>query len=335
MGIFSRTLLAVAAVAVIQVATPLAAQACACGGFVSDKQVQVNREDAVVELADGTETVTMQFSAKTTAERAAWVMPVPTKADITLGDPQIFKDLERLTRPEYRHSTSKGDGAGGAAPGSVEVLEQKKIGPYEVAQLAGNDATAVTEWLRQNNFTLPQNLADGLKPYLAEGWSLAAMRLSAEEGKQLDGLLPPIRLSFATNTFVYPMRLSGLAKNPQALRLYVLADHRIDATGPSLELYFAGRDETRGKFVTRYDGRWEDPSQITSDIHLATARTDDAFRTVIDSSSGFLGMVTPDDGWAVVIWILAGAAVVGVLTLVLVTVLRRRSKAGTAGTSPS
>jgi hypothetical protein len=330
MGIIRRTLLAMAAVAVVQVSTPLAAQACACGGFVSDKKVQVDREDAVVELADGTETVTMQFAARTTAERAAWVMPVPTKAEITLGDPKLFKDLERLTRPEYRRSTSKGDGVGGAAPGAVNVLEQTRIGPYEVAQLAGNDPAAVTEWLRQNNFTLPQNLADGLRPYLDEGWSLAAMRLSAQEGKHLDGLLPPIRLSFATNTAssaVYPMRLSGLAKTPQALRLYILADHRIDATGPSLELYFAGRDETRGKFVTRYDGTWQDPSQITSDIQLATARTDDAYRTVIGgdtNGTGLLGMLAPDDGWTMVVWILVGAAVIGVLILVLVTGLRRR-----------
>jgi hypothetical protein len=325
MGIFRRILLTAAAVAVVQVATPLAAQACACGGFVSDKKVQVDREDAVVELADGTETVTMQFAATTTAERAAWVMPVPTKAEVTLGDPKIFTELERLTRPEYRRSTSKGDGAGGAAaPGAVSVLEQTKIGPYEVAQLAGTDAVAVTEWLRQNNFTLPQNLADGLKPYLDEGWSLAAMRLSAQDGEHLGGLLPPIRLSFATNTYVYPMRLSGLARTPQSLRLYVLADHRIDASGPSLELYFAGRDETRGKFVTRYDGTWQDPSEITSDIQLATARTDDPYRTVIGGDTGILGMEAPADGWLLVVWILAGAVVAGVLILVLVTGLRRR-----------
>jgi hypothetical protein len=120
------------------------------------------------------------------------------------------------------------------------------------------------------------------------------------------------------------MRLSGLARTPQSLRLYVLADHRIDASGPSLELYFAGRDETRGKFVTRYDGTWQDPSEITSDIQLATARTDDPYRTVIGGDTGILGMEAPADGWLLVVWILAGAVVAGVLILVLVTGLRRR-----------
>ena len=287
--------------------------------------MQVNQEEAVVELADGRQTVTMQFTASTTAERAAWVMPVPTKADITLGDPKIFTELERLTRPEYRHSTRKGDGVGGAAaPGAVNVLEQTKIGPYEVAQLAGNDATAVAEWLRQNNFTLPQNLADGLKPYLDEGWSLAAMRLSGADGKSLRGLLPPIRLSFATNTYVYPMRLSGLAKTPQALRLYVLADHRIDATGLSLQLYFAGRDETRGKFVTRYDATWPDPSRITSDIQLATARTDDPYRTVIGDSVSDQAMSFAPMVWSVIAMIVAGLAVLTVIILALVAGLKHR-----------
>lgn len=331
--------MAITAVAAVQVATPLAAQACACGGFVGDQKVQVDREDAVVELADGRETVTMQFAATTKAQRAAWVMPVPAKADITLGDPRIFRELEQLTRAEYRRTTRKGDGVGGAAaPGSVTVLQQTKIGPYEVAQLAGNDPAAVTEWLRQNNFTLPQNLADGLRPYLAEGWSISAVRLSAEEGKYLDGMLPPIRLSFQTTKPVYPMRLSGLASTPQSLRLYVLADHRVDTSGLPMRLYFAGRDEARGKFVTRYDGSWPDPSRITADIQLATARTDDVYRTVIgddSGNSGFLGLVDSDDGWSMVMLIVLGTAGAGALILVLVLGLRRRSKAGTEGSSPS
>jgi Uncharacterized protein conserved in bacteria (DUF2330) len=333
-----RILLAIAAITLVQLASPMAAQACACGGFVADEKVQVDREDAVVELGGGREIVTMRFSARSTAQRAAWVMPVPAKSDIGLGDPQVFLDLERLTRPEYRSSGRKGDGVGGAAaPGSgVTVLEQAKVGPYETAQLTGKDPAEVAEWLRQNGFTLPQNLGDGLRPYLADGWVIAAVKLAAEPDKQLNGQLPPIRLSFATNDPVYPMRLSALAATQQQLRLYVLADHRVEASGPDLTLYFAGRDESRDKFVTRYDGTWPTPADITSDIRLTPTTSDETFRTVIGGESdgtGILGLAEPGNSWIGLIWIIAGAAVLGVLILALVTATRHRPRPGTAGSS--
>ena len=57
----------VAALLVLEVATPMAAQACACGGFVGDQKVQVRQEKAIDDIEPGRETVTMQFAADTTA----------------------------------------------------------------------------------------------------------------------------------------------------------------------------------------------------------------------------------------------------------------------------
>ena len=64
-----------------------------------------------------------------------------------------------------------------------------------------------------------------------------------------------------------------------------------------------------------------------SDGVSATARTDEPYRTVIGDDShgtGVLGISEPDDGWTVIVWILAGAAVAGVVMLALTLGLRRR-----------
>jgi hypothetical protein len=275
----------------LEVATPMAAQACACGGFVGDQKVQVKQETAIVSLTGGRETVTMQFAAETTATRAAWIMPVPAKADLSLGNADAFTYLDDFTKPEYRDvvdDSGPGDGRAAAAPpgSGVTVTEQTKIGPYEIAQLTGSDSAAVAAWLTQNGFTLPANLATGLQPYLAEGWSLTAIRLTGSDGGSLQGVLPPLQVSFATSTPVYPMRLSGQATTPQALRLYVLADHRMDASSPArgggtFHMYFAGRDDARGTYVTRYDGQWSKPSMINEDIRLTQSATDDPHREVV------------------------------------------------------
>jgi uncharacterized protein DUF2330 len=326
----------VAALLVLQVATPLTAQACACGGFVGDQKVQVRQETAIVDIEPGRETVTMQFAADTTATRAAWVMPVPGKADLTLGDATEFGYLDDFTKPEYhdvvddsRAQVGRGNAAAAAPGGSaVSITQQVDIGPYSTVQLTGSDSSAVAQWLTQNGFTLPPALATGLNPYLAEGWSLTAVRLNATQGT-LRGLLPPLEIAFDTSTPVYPMRLSGLATTPQALRLYVLAGHRMDASSPvagrNLQLFFAGRDDTRDLYVSRYDGQWNDPSVIKQDIELSQSATDDPHREVItvyvqSGSQMFDGFV---DWW---LWAAGVAVLLAVIAAVLITVIQRRRR---------
>jgi hypothetical protein len=51
----------------------------------------------------------------------------------------------------------------------VTVVDHTTVGPFEVAQLAGTDSGAVTDWLDAADFELPPALAGALDPYLAEG----------------------------------------------------------------------------------------------------------------------------------------------------------------------
>lgn len=291
----------------LAVASPLAAQACGCGGFVADERVQVDQETAVVQLMPGHEVVSMQFSAETKATRAAWVMPVPKRASMELGDQALFDQLDELTAPEVRTVEVEEDGNGadsggaGAAPPSskppVRVTDRVTLGPYEVAQLTGSDPKAVTKWLTDNGFTISAKLSGGLAEYLADDWQVVAVKMSASGSHSLGGVLPPLRVSFDAPDPVYPMRLSAGAATAQSLRLYVLADHKVTASSPApaagdLELYFAGVNDqakypavpaTAGKptFVTRYDGSWPEPSEITDDIAFAQAPTDEPHKTVI------------------------------------------------------
>jgi hypothetical protein len=327
-----RILITVATLLSLQVITPMTAQACACGGFVGDQKIQVRQETAIVELAPGKETVTMQFAAETTATKAAWVMPIPGRGDLTLGNAEAFTYLDEFTKPEYRDVRVDGAGGSGgaraaAAPGAapVEVTQRVEIGPYEVAQLTGSDPSAVAQWLTQNGFTLPANLETGLRPYLSEGWSLTAVRLTAGQSS-LGGTLPPLRITFDTSEPVYPMRLSGQASSAQALRLYVLAEHRMDATSPvqgrNLQLFFAGRDPARNTYVTRYDGQWVQPSLITRDIAFTQSARDDPHREVV---TRYVQGPVSESGMT---WLFAAgiAILAAIILVVLFTFAQRRRR---------
>jgi hypothetical protein len=138
--------------------------------------------------------------------------------------------------------------------------------------------------------------------------------------------LPPLRITFDTTKPVYPMRLSGKASSPQALRLYVLADHRMDASSPAqgrnLQLFFAGRDSSRNTYVTRYDGQWSQPSVITQDILFSQSARDDPHREVV--TRYVQGSAITSANWT---WLfIAGIAVLTAIVVgaVIATTRRRR-----------
>lgn len=286
---------------------PGVASACACGAFISDSRLEPTHETAAVTLAGGRETVTVNIAADTDAERAAFLMPVPGRAEFELADTELFAELDELTRPEIRYRDVEidpgSDGAGAPPPGDddrVVVTDRVELGPYDVAQLTGTDSTAVADWLTANDFELAPDLADALTPYLNDDWYVVAVALTPEGSTSTfaDGL-PPMRLDFATDTPVYPMRLSATATSTQPLRLYVLADHKMDATSPTPgagepELTYAdwvapgdlgdypalAERVTKRTFVTRYDQK-VDPDDVTDDITFSRAGADETYRAVV------------------------------------------------------
>ena len=274
--------------------------ACACGAFVANDELRAQDETALVDLTGRTESITLSVQARSEAEQAAFLMPVPARARFEVAEGELFTELDRISRPEVRVRRVVGDGGGaGSRPGSAQgatVVDHVEVGPYEVAQLAGTDASAVAQWLGDNDFTLPVALEGALRPYLAEGWLVVAVRLAPASGSLSAGL-PPMRLAFETDSPVYPMRLSATAEGTQPLRLYVLADHRVDVTNPAPagsppDLVFAGevKPDPRyptlsaalpgPRYLTRYDARFR-PAQITGDIRFTRSATDEPHRAVV------------------------------------------------------
>ncbi|MCP2329533.1 hypothetical protein HDA40_008040 [Hamadaea flava] len=323
-------------------ADPATSGACACGAFVANDKLYPQRETALVELSGRSESITLSVQTSSQANQAAFLMPVPARARFEIADAKVFAELDEISRPEVkvRRVVVSGDGAG-APPGQsaddVTVVDHVEVGPYEVAQLSGTDASAVSRWLTDNGFTLPEALGGALRPYLAEGWLVVAVRLAPTSGSLSDGL-PPMRVAFETESPVYPMRLSATAEFRQPLRLYVLADHRMDMSNPAPkgsapDLTYA--DEvtadpqhptvsallTGPRFLTRYDAVFN-PKQITEDIRLTQSASDEHYRAVVTVTK-YVQSPWPMPG----VPLLLLALIVLAAVAVAVTMLVRRLKA--------
>jgi hypothetical protein len=255
-------------------------------------------EEAVVELAPGRQTVTMRFVLGFGRARNTWVMPVPARAEITVGDGKFLDELNKVSGPDYHdeYSVEIGDD-----DDRVYFRGKRQTNPYEVVQL---DQANAADWLARHNFR--QQI-----PYLAEGWTLVAVS-PADAGT--GAALPPLRISFATDKPVYPTRLEKVATGVTDLRLHVLADHRMAA--PPLSLQFAGRVEARNQFLTTFT---MPVSGATSDVTFTQAATDDHYRAVLPRQN-----VIEIPVWVVV---LAALAVVALIAFTTAALIRRRRKA--------
>lgn len=335
------------------------AYACGCGAMVpsKDAQVSVDRETSVVDWDGRTEQIVMRLTVRGNAPEAAWIMPVPHRASVELGDPGLFSELSVLTEPELvtRHyfwprshdwpfvgSGGAGDSAAAPSAGApaVEVVGRERLGPFDVARLAATDPEALEKWLRDNGFDLPDRLATALKPYVDQKWEYVAIRLAPRDsGTPLVGSLDPLRLRFASDRLVYPMRLSKLASTPQQLGLYVLAEHRMEPRGSiggdAPEVTYAGRidprsavDDTRALreltgekpvFLTAIEQSFPQPERIHDDHQLRAAAADTPYRTKVYENR----LLTVG---GVPVWVLSllAAVLVAVTTVLLVLRARRR-----------
>ncbi|WP_289848878.1 DUF2330 domain-containing protein [Actinoallomurus spadix] len=317
--------------------------ACGCGALITsrDSGVNVAAETSIVRYDGASEEIVMRLSVRSRARDAAWLMPTPSRATVTLGEHGWFDQLDRLTEPKVvrrRHWFPERDGgdrvAGAPAPagGGVGVLARQRLGPFEVTTLSAADSRALAAWLTAHGYHLKGRLGQALAPYVAKRWTYTAIRLAPESGP-LSGELDPLRIRFTADAPVYPIRLSRLASTPQAVHLYVLAPHRVGVRGLGLFTTYAGRVSPAqvaspglrsllggGAFLTEFVRQGIPPADFTDDLGFAYT-ADTPYRQVRYEEGGLVTFL----GLPAFLWFLAvPVAVAAALGAILLTRLRRR-----------
>ncbi|HZE32907.1 MAG TPA: DUF2330 domain-containing protein [Actinoallomurus sp.] len=328
--------------------------ACGCGALVTSTASGVNvaQETSIVRYDGEQEEIVMRLSVRSEARDAAWLMPTPARARVTLGESAWFDQLDRLTEPvvvRHRHWLPRRDrgtysGAPPGAGGEVAVLGRQRLGPFEVTTLSAGDPEALASWLTSHGYRLPGRLAEALKPYVAQRWTYTAIKLAPEQGR-LSGDLDPLRIAFPSKAPIYPIRLSRLARTPQSVHLYVLAPHRVYVSGLGMATTYAGRVTPanvaspalrtmigQGAFMTEVVRQGIPPTAFTDDLRLVST-TDTPYRQVENVDDGlvrFLGIP------AYLGFLALAVAAPGLVWLITLIGARRaaRVRRGSAGASP-
>lgn len=286
------------------------------------------------DAAAETEALTILPAFYGDASGFAWIVPVPGLPQLELADRELFYDLESVTSPVYRWRDGNwnclGDrGYDVVAPSydGVQIIDSETIGYYQTMILSSDSAPALLDSLTAWGFLHPGNIdaaSAAINDYVERSWYFVTMQVDSDAldeyyyGGYYDapyyyGGLDPIRLTFGTAAPVYPMKISAYsAADDTRVHLYLKADHRMTFDGA--ETYYANRFSAQelaelpyfrslhqvfqpGDYLTKLR-RGYSPAQMTQDITLVRASSDEEFRLVNYS------------GWPVTTILLLGSPVV-------------------------
>jgi MYXO-CTERM domain-containing protein len=291
----------------------------ACGGFFCNNNQPVNQAAERIIFSkndDGTVTAVIQIMYQGPSEEFAWLLPVQGEPEVNVSSDVAFQRLQQATNPAYRLNTTvegscrsrfsgsspiaRGGSAGSADAGapesdgnnSVRVVGEGSVGPYDYVTISVDnpDSEAVDvaiEWLRDNEYDVPDLGRETLGPYLASGMNLLAFRLT--KGSDT-GSIRPVRVRFGQGAPMIPIRPTAVAAtDDMGVMVWVLGEHRaVPVNYKSLELnqalinWFnpgsnynqvvtAAADEAGGQgFVTEMAG---DASSLTDVVYPERIRT--------------------------------------------------------------
>lgn len=234
----TRTILMTAALAAF------GTDAYACGGFFCDNQTPVDQSGErilfLVDRANEEIEVHVQITYEGPAEDFGWILPVPTEPTVRPSVDDIFINLGNATDPTFSTTieevgkcvnpvrlafptSAEGDVANDSADG-ITVASQAPVGPYDSTILMAETQDALTQWLADNNYDLPEAALSRLEPYIASGSWFVALKLAKDRD---DGDLVPVALRYPGTEPVIPLQLTGVAATPDMrLQPFILSPAR-------------------------------------------------------------------------------------------------------------
>jgi len=288
---FWAVALASALLSVTAVAGP--ANACGCGAIAPGvgAVAEVTGENAIVSFRDGVESIQLSLGVDSAITDAGLIIPTPTPATVSAGDPALFDAVADQTSPRKRFVDDWWGTkvATPTIPVEPTVVSRVDVGGLEATTLRASDSGALAGWLTQHGYTLSAETSAQLDHYVAKRWYFVAVSLASEA--TLDGTLDPIQVSFPTDTLVYPLAMARAAASEQKLRLNVFGEHRVSlvqAGTAATPLNAAQRTvwagavtspalTALGPYLTVVDVRLDVPAvQVADDIGIALAPDDTA-----------------------------------------------------------
>jgi MYXO-CTERM domain-containing protein len=216
----------------------------ACGGTFCDNTGPLmpvdQRGEDILFIQDGPEIevhVRIQYTGE--AEHFAWLVPLQSLPEISVGSDPLFVELADATAPRWRTSESyqcpdEEPGSGGtlsfvpdedfASASEPDIVFEEQVGAFEVVVLQGGTAAEVINFLDQNGYAQDPDAEPILQEYLDEGFLFAAVKLTAAAETED---IHPLVFRMVGDEPCVPLRLTRIAaEDDMGVRVYFLNQQR-------------------------------------------------------------------------------------------------------------
>jgi Uncharacterized protein conserved in bacteria (DUF2330) len=230
----------------------LESEAKACGGcFVpTENNTVVTDHRMVLAVSQQQTTLYDQIRYQGSPASFAWVLPIRGTVDVGISSDAVFATLDAQTSvqviqppancpPAPPCNRSFGASENASAPtadsGSVTVLKEETVGPYETVQLRSTDPQALTKWLVARGYVVTPEIAPVINAYVAESFDFLALKLVPGTSVRS---MRPVRVSAAGAGPGLPLRMVAAGTGAKVgISLWVVGDGRWEAQNfPSFQV---------------------------------------------------------------------------------------------------
>jgi hypothetical protein len=180
---------------------------------------------------ESTEDLILKIAVQGETDRFAWVVPFPSEPEVKAEKAALFAELFRYTESRLVSKRSIGSANMKDGPAKdveakpVTVLSRHIVGSYDVAIVRENVAGALNVWLKSEGFQDLGDAEDVLSFYRNKNYVFACIKFKdmvLRKDEPLD--VHPLRFTFkpgGRDGIYFPMKLTGLQKDPFFVNLYV------------------------------------------------------------------------------------------------------------------
>lgn len=223
---------------------PTLASAC-CPAGRADLPV-VNADQSVIIIWDSatkTEHFIRQASFKTDSADVGFLIPTPSKPELSESGNEAFGYLDNLTAPKNIGASSPlpvpfaCSVVASAGDPSVHVLDDKMVSGFHAQVLQADNSAVLVDWLKQNGYAFSSEIEAWSKPYVGNEWKITALKVVKDGIDKTSHRITAsaLRLSFHTERPLFPYRepdptsaAKSLGVHGRLLNIYFIADQRYE-----------------------------------------------------------------------------------------------------------
>ena len=211
-------------------------------------KVSSDAQKALLVWRQGEETLHLQSSYSGPTSDFAWVIPLPSIPEVERSDWEVFKELEKATRPHLEvlvgmRYKSYGCGCSAAPMGSevrsietgVRELQSMDIGDLHVDVVSAQEAGGFLRWLRNHEYSIPAKAEPVLQKYIRKEFYFVVAKIRKTSvydefvTPKMSGGLTPLALRFKTDKPFFPLEISTISSAAEnEILLLTAAEHRLE-----------------------------------------------------------------------------------------------------------